>query len=176
MIFAANTPVAKTTKSVSSTPRPGMCTPSQDSVRNPSGSNNNERSMAPTKRSRTHNVITSGTQMRRPATKCRLMELFFMSVQSPAALVSVLEVSLPEAALLDDSLAAVSLAAPSLPDPSSDFFFSAGFAPLFLKSVAYQPVPFNWKPAALTSFCNALLPHLGHSVGGASFTRCRNSF
>src|SRR5205807_514091 len=26
---------------------------------------------------------------------------------------------------------------------------AAGFAPLFLKSVAYQPLPFNWNPAAL---------------------------
>src|SRR6266568_1747285 len=28
--------------------------------------------------------------------------------------------------------------------------FAAGLAPLFLKSVAYQPLPFNWNPAALS--------------------------
>jgi ABC-type molybdate transport system permease subunit len=31
-------------------------------------------------------------------------------------------------------------------------FFSAGFLPAVLKSVAYQPLPFSWKPAALSSF------------------------
>ena len=30
--------------------------------------------------------------------------------------------------------------------------FSAGLEPLFLKSVAYQPDPFNWKPAAVSIF------------------------
>ena len=54
--------------------------------------------------------------------------------------------------------------------------FAAGFAPLFLKSVAYQPVPFNWKPAAVTILLNARLPHFGQLVSGASLMRCRNSF
>ena len=30
--------------------------------------------------------------------------------------------------------------------------FSAGLEPLFLKSVAYQPEPFNWNPAAVNIF------------------------
>src|SRR5712664_3990784 len=31
-------------------------------------------------------------------------------------------------------------------------FFSAGFLPALLKSVAYQPLPLRWNPAALNSF------------------------
>ena len=62
---------------------------------------------------------------------------------------------------------------------SSDFFssdfFSAGLELLFLKSVAYQPLPFNWNPAALRSFWKVGLRHTGHSVSGGSVTRCRNS-
>jgi hypothetical protein len=54
--------------------------------------------------------------------------------------------------------------------------FASGFAPLLLKSVAYQPVPFNWKPAAVTILVSARLPHSGHWVSGASFRRYRNSF
>src|SRR5260221_12355559 len=42
--------------------------------------------------------------------------------------------------------------------------FSAGFGPLFLKSVAYQPLPFNRNPAALSIFENVSLPHSGQSV------------
>ena len=31
-------------------------------------------------------------------------------------------------------------------------FFSGGFLPVVLKSVAYQPLPLSWKPAALSCF------------------------
>ncbi|MFO7580421.1 MULTISPECIES: hypothetical protein [Nitrosomonas] len=44
---------------------------------------------------------------------------------------------------------AVAVAAVSLPDSGVDFELGWG-ACLFLKSVTYQPVPFNWKPAADT--------------------------
>jgi hypothetical protein len=53
--------------------------------------------------------------------------------------------------------------------------FDAGFAPLFLKSVAYHPLPFNWNPAAVTIFVNVGLPHFVHTVRVASLTFCRNS-
>jgi len=53
---------------------------------------------------------------------------------------------------------------------------AAGLAALFLKSVAYQPEPFNWNPAADTSFPISALPQLGHSVMGASLSFWRYSF
>jgi hypothetical protein len=44
-----------------------------------------------------------------------------------------------------------------------------------LKSVAYQPEPFNWNPAADSSFLNFFLPQLGHLAIGGSDTFWRNS-
>lgn len=44
-----------------------------------------------------------------------------------------------------------------------------------LKSVAYQPEPFNWKPAAVSCFLNAGAPQDGQSVSGASLNFCRTS-
>jgi hypothetical protein len=68
----------------------------------------------------------------------------------------------------------VSVAGLSEPD-DAELAFDAGFAPLFLKSVAYQPLPFNWKPAAVTIFEKVGLPHFVHTVRGASLTFSRNS-
>ncbi|AML58299.1 hypothetical protein AXX16_2600 [Serratia rubidaea] len=44
-----------------------------------------------------------------------------------------------------------------------------------LKSVAYQPVPFSWNPAAEINFVNAGCPHAGQSVNGASENFCNFS-
>jgi hypothetical protein len=44
-----------------------------------------------------------------------------------------------------------------------------------LKSVAYQPLPFNWKPAAETFFTSASALHDGHVTSGASENFCRDS-
>src|SRR6185503_204731 len=54
-------------------------------------------------------------------------------------------------------------------------FLSAGFFAGALKSVAYQPLPLSWNPAALSCFCNAGLPHAGQIVSGGSLTFCRAS-
>src|SRR6266480_7338938 len=54
--------------------------------------------------------------------------------------------------------------------------FAAGLAPLFLKSVAYQPLPFSWNPAALSILENVCLPHSGQSVRTGSLSFCRYSF
>jgi hypothetical protein len=43
------------------------------------------------------------------------------------------------------------------------------------KSVTYQPLPFNWKPAAVTIFENVSWPHAGHLVCGGSLNFWRNS-
>src|SRR5712675_971060 len=47
-------------------------------------------------------------------------------------------------------------------------FFSAGFLPELLKSVAYQPLPLSWNPAALRSFLYEALLHAGQTGTGAS--------
>jgi hypothetical protein len=43
------------------------------------------------------------------------------------------------------------------------------------KSVTYQPLPFNWKPAAVSCFLNVLLPHSGQSVSTGSDSFCSTS-
>ena len=51
-------------------------------------------------------------------------------------------------------------------------------APLLLpprKSVAYQPVPLSWKPAAVTCFANCSAPQAGHCVSGESDSFCSTS-
>ena len=40
--------------------------------------------------------------------------------------------------------------------------------PLFLKSVAYQPEPLSWKPAAVSCLEKASAPQAGQVVSGAS--------
>ena len=42
--------------------------------------------------------------------------------------------------------------------------FASAFLPLLLKSVAYQPTPFNWKPAAVSCFAIFLLA-AGRALG-----------
>jgi hypothetical protein len=44
-----------------------------------------------------------------------------------------------------------------------------------LKSVAYQPEPLSWKPAAVSCLENVGLPHSGQSVSGASAIFCSTS-
>jgi hypothetical protein len=51
----------------------------------------------------------------------------------------------------------------------------AGAVDLLLKSVAYHPLPFNWKPAAVSIFENVALPQAVQTVSGESLTFCRNS-
>jgi hypothetical protein len=42
--------------------------------------------------------------------------------------------------------------------------------------VAYQPLPFNWKPAADSCFTNVGAPHDGQTVSGDSLIFCITSF
>ncbi len=48
-------------------------------------------------------------------------------------------------------------------------------APDPLKSVAYQPAPLSWNPAAVTCFLNAGCAHEGQSTKGASESFCSTS-
>ena len=52
---------------------------------------------------------------------------------------------------------------------------AGGLPPLLRKSVTYQPDPFNWNPAAETSFRRSGLWQAGHSVSGASDSFCSAS-
>ena len=51
----------------------------------------------------------------------------------------------------------------------------AGAAPEPLKSVAYQPEPLSWNPAAVTCFLNVAFPQVGQSCKGASEIFCNTS-
>jgi hypothetical protein len=44
-----------------------------------------------------------------------------------------------------------------------------------LKSVAYQPEPLSWKPAAVSCLENVDLPQAGQSVNGSSAIFCKTS-
>ena len=59
----------------------------------------------------------------------------------------------------------------ALPDSAAGG--AAGALPL--KSVAYQPLPLSWKPAAVSCLCSAGAWQLGHSVRGASEIFCSAS-
>ncbi len=75
--------------------------------------------------------------------------------------------------MLPDELLESVAGASGLAEPAE--FVSAVLAepdPL-LKSVAYQPLPFNWKPAAVKALPKALLPHAGQVSMGASLIFCR---
>ena len=48
----------------------------------------------------------------------------------------------------------------------------AVFAPP-LKSVAYQPEPLSWKPAAVSCLVNEGLPQAGHTLSGGSDIFCK---
>jgi hypothetical protein len=45
---------------------------------------------------------------------------------------------------------------------------AAGLGPLPLKSVAYQPVPLSWNPAAVICLLNVAALHAGHTVNSGS--------
>ncbi len=54
-------------------------------------------------------------------------------------------------------------------------FFAAGLLPEPLKSVAYQPLPLSWKPAADTSLTRESFVHAGQATSGASENFCSAS-
>src|SRR5438105_2269250 len=94
-----------------------------------------------------------------------------------ALLLSPWEVLLASAGLdspslpASDLLASTGLDSASLPASA----FAAGFAPEFLKSVAYQPLPLRWNPASEMSLERLFLPQTGQSDSGASVNFCSAS-
>ena len=60
--------------------------------------------------------------------------------------------------------------------PESELADGTGaLVPPPLKSVAYQPEPFNWKPAAVTCFLNDGFAQWGQVSSGASDIFCNTS-
>jgi hypothetical protein len=110
--------------------------------------------------------MARGNQTRRPASryflKCIRVDQWQAqeAPQPPAGEASV------EAAV------AVSPAADSVPEVAVEAGLDV--APP-LKSVAYQPDPLSWKPAAVSCLLNVALPQAGQSVSGASEIFCRTS-
>src|SRR5262245_41627087 len=77
-----------------------------------------------------------------------------------------------ESALASPALA---LASPALILASPLLFAASGLLPEPLKSVAYQPLPLSWKPAAVRSLLKRGLPQSGQSVSGESDSFCSAS-
>src|SRR6266436_6462494 len=134
--------------------------------------------MVLTIRSSTQMVIASGIQMRRP-----VMRYFFIGFRSGERTQSrsgLYEPAPPPAASDFDSVLPSVLPSVLLSVFPSDFVspllsvFAAGFG--FLKSVAYQPEPFSWNPAAVSILENVFFPHSGQTVFTGSVTFCRYSF
>src|SRR5438445_9171159 len=150
--------------------------------------------MVLTIKSSTQMVIASGIQMRRP-----VMRYFFIGFRSgertqsrsglyePAPLPAASDFDSVLPSVLPSVLLSVLLSAFAADFPSgldsdfaSDFVspllsvFAAGFG--FLKSVAYQPEPFSWNPAAVSILENVFFPHSGQTVFTGSVTFCRYSF
>src|SRR5262245_33224789 len=98
-----------------------------------------------------------------------LLEVSVLLSVLPSAFV-VLELSALES--LPSPLAAVSLPLASVAAPLSVF---PDFAAPPLKSVTYQPLPFNWNPAADSCLTSVSAPHDGHVTSGASENFCRAS-
>src|SRR5688572_22234201 len=130
---------------------------------------------------RTQMVMPSGIQTRSPATKYRL------SVAMPRASAMRQDEAAqpPEPAacdeppaepsvLLSDFVSAFVSAFASLFASLFASAFAAGFEP-FLKSVAYQPLPLSWNPAAVSIFWNVGFPHEVQTVSGWSLHFWRNS-
>src|SRR5262245_15156851 len=174
MIFAANRPLRNNTSNVRTTPRPGILNPSHVLGCNDSGSSSNVLSMVVTIRFKTHSVMTSGTQISKPVMKYFLTarELPFHGAASCDGLALA---PLSAAGLLVSEGFALSSALAFAPS-AFDSSVALGLEPLFLKSVAYQPLPFSWKPAAETSLAMVGRPQLSQSVTAGSESFCRYSF
>src|SRR6185436_14800365 len=65
------------------------------------------------------------------------------------------------------------LASSFLPSALASGLASSAFLPPLLKSVAYQPEPFSWKPAAVSCLAYFFLPQAGHFVSAGSESFCR---
>jgi hypothetical protein len=76
----------------------------------------------------------------------------------------------PVSVLALDSVPPSDGASAGLPFSAPSFFLPSR------KSVTYQPLPFKWKPAAVTCFEKAAAPHDGHRVNGASEIFSNRSF
>src|SRR5262245_52176345 len=77
-----------------------------------------------------------------------------------------LTLSLPPAQLVAQA------GAPQPPSAELSLLLLAAFFGPPLKSVAYQPLPFNWKPAAEISFCRFGVAQDGQSVSSGSDSFC----
>src|SRR5947207_4489674 len=73
--------------------------------------------------------------------------------------------------VFDSVLDSAGFDAPSL----SPVDLAAGLDPELLKSVAYQPLPLSWNPAAVTSLFRASLPHAGQARSSGSESFCSAS-
>jgi len=81
----------------------------------------------------------------------------------------------PESVLAGAGAAAAGAAADEDSLGSEGATLVEGALPLPLKSVAYQPEPFNWNPAAVSCFLNEGWAQEGQTSRGASDIFCNTS-
>jgi hypothetical protein len=91
--------------------------------------------------------------------------------QPPADAAGVLGAGAGDEADDSDGLASAGLLLSEAPLAGA----GAGALPEPLKSVAYQPEPLSWKPAAVSCFLNAAAPQAGQTVRTGSEIFCKTS-
>src|SRR6187431_847455 len=106
-------------------------------------------------------VMASGIQISNP-----VMKYFFTApeMKSPARAGPVRMLAQAQSVAAGVGLGLVSVFVSVFASVLDSVFFSACRLPAPLKSVAYQPLPFSWKPAALSSFCSLGLPQAGQTL------------
>src|SRR5205823_5015684 len=178
--LAAIAPVSSRIAALRTTPSPGMRKPFTASGRALSGNRSSVWSSVLIRNASTQIVMPSGTQTSRPAIRWRLRVTVTPAgtpsmaghvVAGPAG--GVLEGS--AAALLDSAFDSVLDSAGFEPPSLSPVDLAAGLDPELLKSVAYQPLPLSWNPAAVTSLLRAGLPQAGHARSSGSESFCSAS-
>src|SRR6267142_993432 len=189
--LVASTPVRKMTSMVRIAPSPGIWTPSQCSVWNDSGTSSSDASSVSKMTFSTHSVMINGIQISSPVIRYFLnapeMKCFFTASANEKARTRAGPVrsrkvdAAAQAAALDSVLVSGfasgldSVLLSVLVSALVSAFLSADFFAAPLKSVAYQPVPLSWKPAAESCLRYSGLPQAGHTESGASDTFCRCS-
>src|SRR5471032_2152571 len=143
-----------------------------------SGTNSGDWSMVLITRFSTQAVIASGTRISNPVIKYLRIELSFLcqvaNNHAAGRNARYTGLVLPAGALLAagaSALGASVLAAVSAGPVETPV--AGGVPPR--KSVAYQPVPFSWKPAAVSCFLNDGLPQDRQTVSCGSEIFCKTS-
>src|SRR3990167_882504 len=193
-MLVTNMPETSITATITSTLSPGMWRKDSMNASAPTGatawlmlsSHENMPSIRPSSHSSTQMVMASGSQTSRPAmmylrTGWVIEQRAQWQAQPPPQDVDGAALVAPAPAPAS-GVPAAAAGAPAAPPAApaaagaSGAAGAAGAAPLPLKSVAYQPEPLSWKPAAVTCLVNDSAPQAGQVLSTASDSFCNTSF